>query len=92
MGNNATNIMGNAYQIGSQNAQAAQQFAPTMYGMGNAGNQAIGSVGQAQAGWDQAALTDQYNQWMYGQTRPWELASMYQGLVSGNAGGQTTSK
>ncbi len=87
----AVGIMDNAYRTGSQNVQSAMTFAPQMYGMGNMQANTIGQVGQNQAAWEQAALDDKYNQWMYQQNRPWELASMYQGLVTGNYGGTATT-
>lgn len=90
MASNATNIMSNAYETGSRNVQSAVNNAGNMWDLGARESMTQGQIGQDQAGWEQARLDDASQRWQSEQNRPWELLSMYQGLIQGNYGGVTT--
>lgn len=91
MSDAATDIMADAFRTGSQNAQFAVSQAPSIWNTGNLQSTTQGAVGQDQAAWEQAQLDDRMAQWFWGQQRPWDNLSNYQGLITGNFGGQATA-
>ena len=80
---------------GAQQAQQGQQFAlsnlGSLLGQANAPSQQMFNIGSQYQGMNQAQLTDQMQRDLALQQLPLSELQAFQGLISGNYGGTTTS-
>ncbi len=90
MQESSTNIMRDAYAIGSENVRAAVNAGNSMYNLNNADNILLGQVAQDRQAYDQAYLDDQYARRVQEEQRRWDLLSNYKAMISGGYGGTTT--
>lgn len=91
LGDLATKIYAPAYEAERSRQQAGVAAAPALAEADYADIGKLAAVGQEKQAMDQAQIDAAIKQWQFSQMEPWQRLGMYSNLVTGDAGGITTS-